>query len=246
MPHSHTEEHSPDTFEGITLKVIRVALAIVSLALMTAAASHAQPVPATNIGTGAFFQQIVGDWIGICDQTTDGQPADSKYFHVRITKTDDSTYVSVFRYYRLDQATGNPVQIGESKIATTVHPDGTAKSEIVGAGTILVDEKPKQQEHELVELLTATGANGMMGDISGKISVSGMPLGLGKNGSVGDGKSTWSLVDGTLSFRQSLKASFKVFFMTKSFTVVLSGSARRGSDVAELMKKGPAIAERAS
>ena len=219
-----------------------IAVAIL-LSVLPASALSAQPKPASSADISALYKSIAGDWVGVCEQSTGGQQAENKYFHACIKETGPGTYTSTFNYYRSDGATATPIHIGDTTAVTTVQPDGAVKNEIEGSGTVLVDRQPKDQTHKLSEVLTATGPASMAGQITGKISVSGMPFGLGKNGQISDGKSSYSLKDGVLTISQTLKAGFKVLICKKSFTITANSTAKRGSNVAALMKADH-IAER--
>lgn len=214
----------------------RALVLALALALIFPAVSCAQP------DAGAFFRSIVGEWIGVCEQSTDGEKAGDKYFHFVVKQVDQRTFSSEFKYYRLDEATRTPIHIGDTTIVSTIEPDGTVTNNITGQGTILVDEKPKPQEHQLVEALSCAGDNTLTGRITGNISIGGLLFGLGKNGEVHDGTSAWSLDNGVLTIHQSLKAGFRILFFTKNFTVEAKSTARQGSDVASLMNEAAQIA----
>lgn len=210
----------------------RMTIVIIPLALMAMASNAAQQTPVNN--TISFFQNIVGEWIGTCEQSTDGEEADDKYFHAFVKQLNDNTFSTKFDYYRIDKETNTPLRIGETTVTTVIGPDGAAKSKITGKGIILVNDKPKNQTHELHETLVSTSNESLQGEGNGKISVSGMPLGLGKNGKVGSSKSDWSLNDGVLNIRQTISASFKALFFKKTFDVAANYTAKRGSNVASL------------
>ncbi len=204
--------------------------------MLLVSAISAQPRPATSADITALYKSIVGDWVGVCEQSTDGQQAENKYFQANIKETAPGTFTSIFSYYRSDGATGTPIKIGDTTAVLAIQPDGTVKNEIQGSGTVMVEKKPKQQTHKLTEVLTATGPASMAGQITGKISVSGLPFGLGKNGEVYGGKSIYALKDGVLTINQTLKAGFKILIAKKSFTIQANSTAKRGTDVAELMR----------
>lgn len=212
------------------------AAGILGFVLIIWAGVYAQPSPSPQPDAGAFFRSITGEWVGICEQSTDGEQADNKYFYAAIEQVGPNSFAGQFSYYRYDESTGIPLHVGDANVLTTIEPDGSVTNRISGRGTMLVDNKPKQQQHELLESLTGTDSGGLTGRIRGKISVGGMPFGLGKNGSVYDGTSTWSLNGDVLTIRQSLKAGFRILFFTKSYTVEARSTASRGSDVVSLMK----------
>ncbi len=184
-----------------------------------------------------FIKSLTGEWIGTCQQTTDGKDADNKYFHAKFEKTGDNVFTGKFTYYRLDPKTGEPLNIGETTMASTIQADGTVCNDIAGKGKILVSNQPKDQEHKLTEVLTVGDDGSIIGKLDGKIDVSGMPFGLGKNGKIRDASSTWKLEDGVMTIDQSIKAGFKVLMVSKSFTIKAHSVAHRGTDVAGLMRK---------
>ena len=214
----------------------RALVLALALALAIPAISHAQP------DAGAFLKSIVGEWVGACEQSTDGEKAGDKYFHFVVKQVDQRTFSSEFKYYRLDEATRTPLHIGDTTFVSTIEPDGTVTNNITGKGTILVDEKPKPQEHQLTETLSCASDNALTGRITGKISSGGLLFGLGKNGDVHDAASTWTLENGVLTIHQSLKAGFRILFFTKDFTVEAKSTARRGSDVVSLMTEAARVA----
>lgn len=207
--------------------------AILLSMLATPTILHAQPAP---MSLPSFYKTLLGDWVGVCMQSTDGQQAENKYFRITIKDTGSGMFISQFTYYRSDGATGTPIQIGETTAISTVQPDGTIKNDIQGKGSILVEKKAKQQSHKLTEVLSPTGPTTFAGKIDGKISVSGLPFGVGKNGKVSNGKSAYLLNNGVLTINQTFKAAFKILLFKKSYTVTANSTARRGTDVSALMK----------
>lgn len=185
---------------------------------------------------GSFFKSIVGEWIGVCEQSTDGQQADNKYFHVTFKEAGPGSFVGQFNYYRVDRKTGKPLHIGDSTISTTIDSGGTVHNSIVGKGSVLINETDsKDEEHQVSEVLTPSSQGSFSGKGEGKISVFGMPLGFGKNGKVQDATSSWAMSDGVLTINQKLKAKFKALFVGKSFSITANSTAKRGTDVFSLM-----------
>ena len=108
---------------------------------------------------------------------------------------------------------------------------------IQGKGQVRIDPKTtKPEQHDLSEVLRASADGGLEGTGSGRISVSGMALGLGKNGQVSDSHSAWSMHNGALTISQELKVKFKVLIVSKSFDITAQFTGTRGSDVAGLMR----------
>lgn len=223
------------------LRAITRSVLIVTVAL--AGFSIAQAAPAATNDARSFFSSIVGEWIGTCQQSTNGKQADDKYFHAVVKQVDANTFSSNFDYYRLDKNTGKPISIGTSSVSTTIGPNGVAQNRIQGKGTMMVDSKPKQQQHDFKEVLSAA-PDGLHGQGSGTLSVFGMPLGLGKNGKISKAASAWSLQDGVLTINQNLQAGFRAFVFSKSFSFVACYTARRGADVASVITRPGRVSSR--
>ena len=221
---------------------IRLAATAVAFTLIFSATVYAQGSEPTS--AKEFFRSIKGEWIGTCEQSTDGEQAENKYFYAKIKQIDDHTFDGQFEYYRLDKDTGNPVKAGTTSISIDIGPDGTAKSKMSGQGMMFVNKQLKQQKHELAEVFIAADGK-LHGQGSGTISVANMPLGLGKNGKIKNCSSDWSLKNDTLIINQTVKAGFKAFVFSKSFDVAAKYTATRGSDVVSLMTGKLRIARRA-
>lgn len=188
-----------------------------------------------------FFQGIVGEWVGVCKQSTDSRPADDKYFHALITDKGDGHFVAKFEYYRVNDD-GTLSRVGLSDVTATIVSENQATTKIIGNGELLVDNKPKKQEHELTESLSATGSGTVEARGNGSLRVMGMPLGLGKLGKVRDDQSSWSLSGGTLSIHQSLSIVFRALCFSKSYKFDAAYTAVRGSDVSsQIPKQSPIV-----
>ena len=237
---------------------LRLTIALL-LTLLAAAAGYAQPEVSVPPGdavepsapptvaaepggapdnVASFLHGLVGEWVGTCVQSTNAKAAENKYFHAVIKQTGPDGYETVFEYYRLDPQTGAPIKVGATTMSTTVAPDGTATNRITGKADVLIDPTTrKPEQHDLSEVLRVSPAGGLEGTGSGTIKVSGMPLGAGKSGRVREYHSTWSQRNGVLSMHQRLNAKFRVLFFSKSFAIIADYTARRGSDIAGLMKR---------
>ena len=191
-----------------------------------------------------LMKSAVGDWIGTCDQTTDGDETESKYFHAKVRQTDECAFRTEFGYYRADPGTGAPVRAGSATMISTIRPDGTVKNSVTGEGSMYVFDQLKPQKHEYAEEIRPTAEGTMEGSGSGTLRVEGMPLGLGKKGKIRDAKTFWSVKNGVLAIRQTLKATFKALIFSKSFRFEAQYTAKRGSDVASLITKGPKVARK--
>jgi hypothetical protein len=214
-------------------QIAKVALTLVVISTI----GHAQPVAQSGDVRG-FIHNLVGEWIGNYDQFTGGKKADTKYFHAIIKQSGPDTYQTDFEYYRLEEHTGKPIKVGESIMTTTLASDGTATNNIVGKGDVRIDPKTsKPEQHDLSEVLRVSPTGGLQGSGSGRISVSGMTLGMGKNGKVTDYRSAWTMKNGALEISQELKVKFKVLLFSKSFVITAQFTGNRGSDITGLMKR---------
>lgn len=187
--------------------------------------------------TVSFFHGLSGEWIGTVDQYTGQVKADTKYFHAVIKQTSPNTYAAAFVYFRLDPRTHSPMQVGVADMTNILNPDGTVTNTMNGNGDVFIDPKTsKHEEHQLSEVLRMSASGGLEGRGSGKISVDGMAMGAGKNGKVSDYTSAWAMDNGALRISERLKATFRVLFFSKRYDIVDNFEARRGTDVAELMR----------
>lgn len=219
---------------------IRLTAIVFSAAILIAATSTI----ASASTAAEFFRSICGSWIGTCDQTTDGKETDKKYFSASIREVNPTTFESSFEYYRVDSRNAKAVRAGNATVVTSIGADGKASSRIVGKGTILVDNKPKPLQHDFIESLACRGPGLYEGATSGSVKVSNMPFGLGKNGKIRVGTSSWRVTDGGLTIDQKLKVGFGILFVTKSFSVDAHYTARRGTDLAALISQASQVSLR--
>jgi hypothetical protein len=211
----------------------KIVVLVIGLIAMASISAFAQPT--TSAGSGCdFMRSIVGEWVGICEQSTDGEQADDKYFHVVITQVGENTFNGQFEYYRLDQKTGDTLRAGDTSIAITANANGSLSSIISGKGTVLVQKSPKNQRHEFTETLVYADGK-LRGEGKGTIKVDGMPLGIGKTGKIQQSVSQWSLENGMLKVSQNVRVGFRALIFSKTFDLAANYTARRGSDLAGLM-----------
>lgn len=213
----------------------RIIFALI-LIVISLSPGYCQPsAPPKNIA--AFFHEIIGEWIGTVDQYTGDVKADTKYFHAVIKQTSSDTYKAEFEYYRLDLITHTPLKVGTTSMTNKITAEGIATNTISGKGEVLIDvNTSKPEEHTLSEVLHMAPSGSLIGEGSGSINISGITLGAGKNGKVSDYTSTWKLKDGVLSISEQLTVSFKILFFSKHYDIKDEFKAKRGSDIAGLMK----------
>lgn len=188
----------------------------------------------------SFLSGLVGEWIGTCEQCTKNDKPDKQYFHAVLKQLDDGSFECKFQLFR--QGDKGLSLCGETSIVTSFDSKGSAVSKIKGTTEVMVSDKPTDSRHELTETLTCT-EGGLQGKGSGRISVSGTPLGLGKNGQVKSSESVWSIKDGVLSIDQKMSVSFKAVIVTKKVDVQTHYTAKRGSDVKTLLDQKTQTAE---
>lgn len=195
---------------------------------------YAQPSQPADLN--AFFKEIVGEWIGTFDQSTNKVKAPTKYFHMVAKQTGSNSYETTFKYYRINQKTRKSEEAGLSSIITKI-TDSTATSSITGKGDVLINpETLRPEQHQLSETAQMNSQGILHGKGTGSIRLGGMPLGLGRNGKVTDYTSIWTMQNDTLQIDQILKVRFKVLFFSKTFNITTKFTAKRGSDVMTLIK----------
>ncbi len=211
-----------------------------STTLLTAPA-HAQTALPPGGDARSFFQSLLGDWVGVCVQTNDGERADDKYFHAAVKQAGPNAYQMVLDYYRLDRRTGVTSPVGISTITTTIGADGSVTNRVSGRGEVMIDDHTsKPESHDLSEGLRLIPGGAFQGTGDGRIDVSGMPMGAGKGGQVRNYRSLWSRTGDTLSIQQQLDVKFKVLCFSKSMSVSLNMTASPGNDLAAYMRKAGA------
>ncbi len=210
---------------------------IVLMAILVSSSQQA-PRAADRPGTiQSFFGSIVGEWIGTVRESTNGQYSDLKYFHATIKQITPDTYESTFHYYRIDDKTHAPLDIGASTMSTKLTSLTAATNTVSGKGEIRITlDNLKSETHQLTELLRIDSSGTLSGTGSGIIHVGGMPFGLGSNGVWNNDVSAWSVNDGVLKIGQKFKVEFRVFFIKRSFSITTYYTAKRGDDVFALMK----------
>jgi hypothetical protein len=213
-----------------------VALATLVSLLALSSPSHCEE-RATPGNIRSFIGSLVGEWVGTYQETTDGVKDDSaKYFRTVVKQSSPDSYETVFEYYSHDAKIDAPLKVGSSTITTNIVSDRLAASNISGYGQALVDAgRLKPERHQLSEVLHILPSGDLQGTGRGTIAISGLPMGLGKNGKVTDYQCTWSLDNGVLKIKRQLKLKFKVLCLKKSCTIVSDFTARPGSDIAGLI-----------
>jgi len=215
------------------------AVALIFIIVISVSGHAQQAAPPTDVA--GFFRETTGEWIGTVEQYTNGVKADTKYFHAVVRQTSPDTYEAVFDYYRIDKQTHAPVQVGVTNMTSKITPEGTAKNTITGKGDVFVDPNTlRHEEHTLSEILRMTPSGNLEGKGSGKISISGIALGAGKNGKVSNYTSTWALNNGIFTINEQLSVTFKALFFAKHYNIIYNFEGKRGSDIMGLMKSAGA------
>ncbi|MGI6294997.1 MAG: hypothetical protein ACOX3G_02820 [Armatimonadota bacterium] len=218
------------TFGGKIL--LRILLIVVALTLYMPAATTAQTDEQPSSTTMAeFFSAMEGDWVGVCRQTTDGKPLEDKYFQATVQKQPNGSIEASFVYYNVNPK-GVMTRIGGSNIRTTIAADGlTAVSTITGSGELLLDKKPKRQEHLLTETVTCIQPGCLQAKGDGTLKVYGTPLGIGQSGKVREDISRWTLTNDTLSITHNLNIVFRALCFSKTVRIDAEYTAIRGKEL---------------
>ena len=219
-----------------TTTLCHTATILLILSLLPSVAAYSQP-SASPSDIAGLFHEIIGEWIGTVEQDTDGIKGNTKYFHAVVKQTSPDTYEAVFEYYRLDANTHAPIEVGVTNMTNKITANGTATDIITGKGNVFINPTTsKPEEHQLTEVLHMTPSGSLEGKGSGKISISGLTLGAGKNGKVSNYTSTWVLNNGVLRISERLRITFHILFFAKHSDIVDNFEGRRGSDIMGLMK----------
>ena len=220
------------------LRIVFIAIALATFGCQACCADTVTPENAqqATCPIAEFFRGVLGEWVGVCKQSTDGKTTDDKYFNVSIRETSANNFEAKFDYYRFD-TTNKFARLGGSSLKIVVASDCSATARVIGEGEVLVDNKPKKQEHDLTESLTLLSQEQLQARGEGDLKIYGMPLGIGKLGKVQDDQSSWKITNGALSIQQSLSIVFKALCFSKSFKIEADYAAVRGSDLSNLIKK---------
>lgn len=196
--------------------------------------SAAAPGSAARDG-GQFLAGLVGDWIGTVQQQVDGKPPLVRYFRLSVRRQGAQAFETRFRYYRPNPKTGLLEEAGSEQGTSVLEPDGTVSRRLEGAGSVLVDYRPKPESYTATGRAHLTAEGRLEGEASGTIRVGGMPFGLGEHGKIEKAREEWTLRDGALSGRTVIVARFRALFTTRRFKVETICRAQRGTDVAALV-----------
>lgn len=209
----------------------RALLIFVALTLNMPAVAAAQAGNQPHNLMAEFFSAIEGDWVGVCRQTTGGKPLEDKYFQATVKKHPNGSFEASFIYYDADPK-GAMTKIGGSNIRIVIAADGlSAVSTITGSGELLLDKKPKKQEHLLTETVTCIGTGCLEAKGEGTLKVYGTPLGIGQSGKVRDDVSRWTLTDDTLSITHNMNIVFRALCFSKTIIINAEYTAIRGKEL---------------
>jgi len=214
-----------------------IALGWLGFSLITCAAAWAQ-ADARPCDIGQFIQGTVGEWVGIYEESTNGEKAENRYFRAVIKSSGADTYEALFDYFKPDDKTRTPVKVGGSTVIIKIASDGTATSTIAGDGQVRTDiGRMKPERHQLCETLNLSPDGALRGRGQGNIQVSGLPMGLGKNGRILDYCSTWEKPDGILKMSRQFKVRFRALGIRKTYDVKAEFVARPGSNLMGLIRQ---------
>lgn len=215
---------------GLVLGVIAAVLGMPHRLHASASASTAEQ----------FYQRILGDWVGTSVSRFDDEEPTTNYFHVKITRSSPRTFREEYVYWRRNPDTGVLEPSGTQTNTATIEPDGTVRCVSSGRGTILIDYKPRKKQWQAKGSGACVAPDQFCAEVSGTVSVEGMPFGLGRKGRIQKGVASWSLRDGHLIGRTEVDSRFRAVVFTKRFRLVTELRAERGSDVHALAARTPA------
>lgn len=189
-----------------------------------------RPPPAHAAAEG-FYARMLGDWVGVSVSRVQGQEPSTSYFHLTVSRSDPRTFREQYTYYRRDPKTGALAPSGTQTNLAVLEANEQIRCTASADGTILVDYKPKKQSWQTTGVGRCDGPDRFQADVSGKISVDGMPLGLGKRGRIRSARATWSISGAALLGRTEVESRFRAFVISKSYRVVSEMRAERGRDI---------------
>lgn len=186
----------------------------------------------------SFLHELVGEWIGTAERSTNGKQAATTYFHGVAAQINPGIYQFTIKHFKLDKKTHALVRMGEMVMTFAINPDGTAKNSISDTSEVFLNQGTSKPEKTLLsEILRITSSGSLEGNGSGKISVQGTAFNAGKNGKVSEYTSEWKFDNGALSITVQLKATFHVLSFSKHYQIVNYYKANRGNNIMSLTKK---------
>jgi hypothetical protein len=194
----------------------------------------ASPAAASTLGGAPverFYERILGDWVGTSVARLQGQEPATTYFHLEITRPNARTFREQFTFFRRNSKTGVLERSGSQTSEAVLEPDGQIRCTASATGTILIDFKPKKQRWQASGAGQCEGTDSFVAQVTGQISVDGMPLGLGKNGRIRKARATWTVKGPSLLGRTEVDSRFRALFLSKSFQLVSELRAERGRDI---------------
>lgn len=205
---------------------VRTCLLVASLLLPTTGAATPSQERVER-----FYGRILGDWVGESVARVQGQDTATTYFHLSVTRAEPGVFHETFTFYRRDSRTGALQPSGTQTNRATLEASGRVRCEAEATGTILIDFKPKKQTWKTTGAGRCEGDDRFCADVSGRISVEGMPLGVGKRGRIRSARASWTLQGEILRGRTEVESRFRAFLVSKSYRVVTEMRAERGRDV---------------
>jgi hypothetical protein len=186
----------------------------------------------------SFLHELVGEWIGKAERSTNGIQAATTYFHGVAAQVNPGIYQFTIKHFKLDKKTHALVRNGVMVMTMAINPDGTAKNSIRDSSEVFLNPSTSKPENTLLsEILRISPSGSLEGNGSGKISVQGTTLNAGKNGKVSEYTSEWKFDNGALSIKVQLKAMFHVLSFSKRYQIVNHFKAQRGNNIMSLTKQ---------
>jgi hypothetical protein len=203
-----------------------------ALLTLTAPVTASQaPREAAHVAVARFYERILGEWVGTSVTRLPGQEPATTYFRLVISRPDAGTFRQEFTFFRRNRKTGVLERSGTQTTRAILAPDGGVRCVAEASGTILIDFKPKKQTWQTSGTGRCDGDACFLADVTGRVSVDGMPLGLGRRGKIRKARATLELQGTTLVGRSEVETRFRVLLFSKKYRVVTETRAERGRDV---------------
>jgi hypothetical protein len=191
-----------------------------------------------------FYARMLGDWVGTCATRLQGEEPATTYFHLTVTRPDPRTYREEFRFFRRGSNSGSLTPSGTQTSRALLEPDGRIRCEAEAMGTVLIGLKERKQSWQTEGSGWCDGPDHFVAETTGRISVDGTPLGVGKRGRIRSARATWDLQGGNLIGRTEVESRFQALFVTRGYRVVIEMRAERGRDLRAYVAR--AVGERAA
>lgn len=185
----------------------------------------------------SFLHELVGEWIGTAERSTNGMQAATTYFHGVVAQINTGIYQFTIKHFKLDTKPQTLLRMGETVMTIAINPDGTATNSIIDTSEVFLNQSTSKPENAILsEIFRISSSGSLVGNGSGKISVQGTAHNAGKDGKVSEYTSEWKFDNGVLTINEQLKVTFHVLFFSKHYQIVNYYKAHKGNDIMSLTK----------